>query len=111
MGRELGETHFGSVVGGGWGSAAVQADSRRVGSGVSVEGLLTLADLLLLGELEVSGFAPEAALRSGAARGVGEHWLIVWHLQLLQLLIDLLQVRNSWAGGLSLHVAQLSAQV
>lgn len=105
---EFGETYFTSVVSGGWGGTAVQTDSWRVGSGLPVAALLTLADLLLIRELKVSGFGPKATLRSSAARRVREHRLIVWHLQLLQLLIDLLQVRNSWSHWLSLHLAQLS---
>lgn len=82
-----------------------------MGPGVSVAALLPLAHLLLLGQVEVSGFAPEDALRSGAAGRIGEDRLVVGHLQLLQFLVDLLQVGDGAARGLPVHVAQLGAQV
>lgn len=96
-------TYFGPVLGRRGGDAAVQADGGRVGSRFPVAAVLTLAGLLLFDNIEVSAFDPEAAVRSGAAGGVGEHRLVVRYLQLLQLLVDLLQVRNSCR--LPLHVA------
>lgn len=74
---EYDETYFGSVLSGRGGGTAVQADSRRVGPCFSVATLLMLAGLLLLSQMEISGFDPKAALWSSAAGGVGEHRLIV----------------------------------
>lgn len=79
------------------GSGAAETDSWRLCPDVSLAAVLPVPDLSLLARLLVlvfQDFMRVAALGRHSA-AFGEHGLIVGHLELLQFLVDLLQVRHS----------------